>query len=314
MFEVGLIRVITLDDLAALNLHGRLIMRGYPDVRVESRCIAGQPEGLHSREMAAAAVPKVLEVARGFAEKDMVVVSCAADPGVAELRASMPHMPIAGAGEAVAALALRYGTRVAAMGITDYAPPALPRILGERLVAWRMPQGVASTLDLQTQEGRASCVETALELKRAGADVIALACTGMATTGVARDIHEACGLPVVDPVLALGAAIAFEAAQRRLDDDVSATHALDIEGTCSRIAQACGLTAREEELLHYIAHGRSVAFIQDRLMLSRNTVKTHMDHIYTKLGVHSQQEIIDMVESHETGRVGRSAVDSEYVD
>ena len=31
-------------------------------------------------------------------------------------------------------------------------------------------------------------------------------------------------------------------------------------------------------------------------MLSRNTVKTHVANIYGKLGVHSQQELIDLVE------------------
>ncbi|EJU34325.1 transcriptional regulator, LuxR domain protein [Slackia sp. CM382] len=31
--------------------------------------------------------------------------------------------------------------------------------------------------------------------------------------------------------------------------------------------------------------------------MSRNTVKTHVANIYAKLGVHSQQELIDMVEN-----------------
>lgn len=33
-------------------------------------------------------------------------------------------------------------------------------------------------------------------------------------------------------------------------------------------------------------------------MLSRNTVKTHVQNIYAKLGVHSQQELIDVVEGY----------------
>ena len=41
---------------------------------------------------------------------------------------------------------------------------------------------------------------------------------------------------------------------------------------------------------------RNGPFIQEKLVLSRNTVKTHVANIYGKLGVHSQQELIDLVE------------------
>lgn len=56
------------------------------------------------------------------------------------------------------------------------------------------------------------------------------------------------------------------------------------------------LTPRETELLELLAHGRNGPFIQEKLVLSRNTVKTHVANIYGKLGVHSQQELIDLVE------------------
>ena len=36
---------------------------------------------------------------------------------------------------------------------------------------------------------------------------------------------------------------------------------------------------------------------QETLVVSYNTVKTHVSHVYAKLGVHSQQELIDVVES-----------------
>lgn len=45
-----------------------------------------------------------------------------------------------------------------------------------------------------------------------------------------------------------------------------------------------------------LARGRSAPFIAQELVISPNTVKTHVKHIYAKLGAHSQQEIIDLVD------------------
>lgn len=68
------------------------------------------------------------------------------------------------------------------------------------------------------------------------------------------------------------------------------------------VAAQYRLTPRETELLELLAHGRNGPFIQEKLVLSRNTVKTHVSNIYGKLGVHSQQELIDLVEQAETSR------------
>lgn len=37
-------------------------------------------------------------------------------------------------------------------------------------------------------------------------------------------------------------------------------------------------------------------FIQQELFLSAPTVSTHRQHIYQKLGIHSAQELIDLVQ------------------
>lgn len=57
-----------------------------------------------------------------------------------------------------------------------------------------------------------------------------------------------------------------------------------------------GLTPREREIAALLARGRNGAFIQNSLVISRNTAKTHIRHIYGKLQVHSQQELIDLFE------------------
>ena len=69
-----------------------------------------------------------------------------------------------------------------------------------------------------------------------------------------------------------------------------------IEARCAAIGKARGMTEREQEIFEYLARGRNVRFIQEALVVSYNTVKTHVSHVYAKLDVHSHQELIDLVE------------------
>ena len=48
-------------------------------------------------------------------------------------------------------------------------------------------------------------------------------------------------------------------------------------------------------MLALLAKGRSIPYIRDELIISRETAATHAKHIYAKLGVHSRQELIDLV-------------------
>jgi DNA-binding CsgD family transcriptional regulator len=48
------------------------------------------------------------------------------------------------------------------------------------------------------------------------------------------------------------------------------------------------LTLREREVLAFVAKGLSNAEIAARLWVSPATVRTHLDHVYAKLGVHSR--------------------------
>ena len=65
-----------------------------------------------------------------------------------------------------------------------------------------------------------------------------------------------------------------------------------------------GLTERETEIFSMLARGRNGTFIMEHYVISRNTVKSHIKHIYAKLDVHSQQELIDLVESEATNHAG----------
>lgn len=144
----------------------------------------------------------------------MIIVSCADDPGVAEIRQALPGIPVTGGGETTVALALKYGEKIGVLGITDYAPQAYLRIIPDKIILGK-PEGVDSTLDLMKPEGRENVIKMGLELKEQGAQVIALACTGLATIGIAEELEKATGLPVIDPVLAEGLFAYFESIRRR---------------------------------------------------------------------------------------------------
>lgn len=67
------------------------------------------------------------------------------------------------------------------------------------------------------------------------------------------------------------------------------------------IAEKFGLTKREEEILSYLARGRSLPYISDALFVTTGTVKTHTINIYRKTDVNSRQELLDLLEGHSAG-------------
>jgi DNA-binding CsgD family transcriptional regulator len=69
-----------------------------------------------------------------------------------------------------------------------------------------------------------------------------------------------------------------------------------LDAACLRLAQRCGLSSRESDVLALLAHGRSVPYIGDELGLSQSTVKTHISAIYRKVGVKGRQQLLDLVE------------------
>jgi DNA-binding CsgD family transcriptional regulator len=71
---------------------------------------------------------------------------------------------------------------------------------------------------------------------------------------------------------------------------------IGIEERCEKVAREAGLTPRETQVLALLARGRDVAYICDELSIARNTVNVHRKGIYSKLGIHSQQELLDLVE------------------
>jgi DNA-binding CsgD family transcriptional regulator len=66
---------------------------------------------------------------------------------------------------------------------------------------------------------------------------------------------------------------------------------------CAAIAREHDLSPREEEVMVLLAKGRSMKHVEETLVISFHTAKSHANHIYRKLGVHSREELIDLVET-----------------
>jgi Asp/Glu/hydantoin racemase len=204
--KIGLIRVLTSNDEKILNAHSKLLQSCFDNFDIETKCIPDQPEGIHDAETEKIAVPKILELAKEFERKgkDVIFISCAADPGVEEAQ-KLLKIPVIGAGSACAYVALSIGNKIGTLGITEEVPEVMAKILREKLVYNVKPEGVNTTLDL----GKEKALKAAILLKEKGCDTIAFSCTGMSTIGIYKDIREIIKIRVVDPVLAAGTLISF---------------------------------------------------------------------------------------------------------
>lgn len=72
------------------------------------------------------------------------------------------------------------------------------------------------------------------------------------------------------------------------------TGASSSERRLAELSAEFGLTQRETEVFVLLMRGRSVPYIRDELSISRDTVATHVKHIYVKADVHSRQELLDL--------------------
>ena len=77
----------------------------------------------------------------------------------------------------------------------------------------------------------------------------------------------------------------------------SATRRASFDVAIESLAKTADLTKREREVLALYAAGRSAPYIAEKLVVSENTVKSHLQRIYRKCEVHSRQELISKLET-----------------
>lgn len=78
--------------------------------------------------------------------------------------------------------------------------------------------------------------------------------------------------------------------RRALEQEAKALPSL-----CAKAARAHNLTRKEEVVLLFILQGKTQGGISHELVLSINTIKSHVRNIYRKTGVHSKQELANVV-------------------
>ncbi len=208
---LGIIRVITMQRQEDIDRHGLLIEKD-SGIRTLSACIPDQPNGVYDDATEAESLPKIVALARELELRgcSSIGISCAADPALAEAQAAV-RVPVYGAGSSAARHALRIASRVGVLTILQEIPPLIHKALGQAYVGMDRPEGVVTTLDLQTPAGREAAIEAALRLQARGAEVLVLACTGFASIGFAAELLARTGIAAVDPILALGAEAAVRA-------------------------------------------------------------------------------------------------------
>jgi len=204
--NISLIRVLTQTSQEKIDRHGRIIERAFPGLHVKSSCIQEQPKGIFDEASEEEALPKVMNLAKAMeADADALIISCAADPAVEQLK-EMLCVPVVGAGESAAAVARVLGKDVGVITLSSEVPSSILKGLGNHFLSSQPVSALRSAADLGSHAIR-HIFDAATQLKNKGSDVIVLGCTGFAALEVAPSLNRTLNMPVVDPLIAAGAIV-----------------------------------------------------------------------------------------------------------
>jgi DNA-binding NarL/FixJ family response regulator len=160
----------------------------------------------------------------------------------------------------------------------------------------RMPtmDGIEATRRIMLEEGARSriLVLTTFDLDEYVYEALAAGASGfLLKDATAEELFEAVR------VVAAGDALLSPRVTRRLIHEF-ARHRPTTRVTPEALRE---LTPRETEVLRLVAEGLSNAEIADRLMVSEETVKTHVGHVFAKLRIRDRAQAV--VVAYESGLV-----------
>ncbi|MCI8305441.1 MAG: helix-turn-helix transcriptional regulator [Enterorhabdus sp.] len=78
-----------------------------------------------------------------------------------------------------------------------------------------------------------------------------------------------------------------------------------MEHLCAMVGDRFELTPRERDVLFLLAQNYRAPYIAEKLVVSQSTVKTHMRNLYGKLDVHSQAELLLLIDREAEGLSAR---------
>jgi DNA-binding CsgD family transcriptional regulator len=83
-------------------------------------------------------------------------------------------------------------------------------------------------------------------------------------------------------------------ASGRGEHDKALQDADALDARIIKVADMGGLTSREREIFSMLVRGKNLPAIQRELFIAPGTARTHIKHIYEKLGVHTRQELLGL--------------------
>lgn len=141
-------------------------------------------------------------------------------------------------------------------------------------------------------------------LEEGGACATVIVCAPAAAwlCGAGFDQHAGFLLTMVACAVSVSviyALMQFILAKRSVDEReaLAHQHGSASDEICAKVSLEFSLTPREQEVFRLLAAGRSQRYIQETLVISEGTTRTHIKHVYQKLGVHRKQELIDLVDA-----------------
>ncbi|MEG0374684.1 MAG: helix-turn-helix transcriptional regulator, partial [Raoultibacter sp.] len=128
------------------------------------------------------------------------------------------------------------------------------------------------------------------------------ALAGIGIEGLYRAIIGTETIALLSVLLGLAAAIAFVFVFTDKDCvEILSSVPLPVQvphfkSKCEQLARRSNISDRECEVLILTAKGRSARRIAEDLNVTLATANSHIHHIYQKLGIHSRQELLDLIE------------------
>lgn len=198
---LGIIRVLTTDDDAILNEHGRR-MNQYLGIHTVTKCIHDQPKGIYDDETEKTAIPKIVDLAEQMVKSydlEAITISCAADPALVETRKAV-SVPVFGAGISGAHAAALVGSKVGIIGITEEPPNQMVKQLGDFYHSHIYSPHIRKTTDLFSNDAKEELMRLCHEVIGNGADVLLFGCTGFSTIQLKHYLIKHVDVPIIDLV------------------------------------------------------------------------------------------------------------------